>query len=134
MCIHMKLHSDSHGVKRPIGRLASPHSLSQPTHHHVSSFFISFFFFHFASSILLRAQNMTWLLGLHLTCFSLPAPDIWPTPFKGHFRHSTDENEPIDHMLMESQLPILGTGIFFFLVEFTIFSTVFILSPPPPFF
>lgn len=78
---------------------------------------------------------MTWLSGLHLACFSLPAPDIWPTLFKGHFRHSTDENEPIDHMLMESQLPILGTGNFFLFFWWNLryFPLCSSSSPPPPF-
>lgn len=102
----MKLHSDSPGVKRPIGRLGSPRSLSQPTHHHVSS--SSFFFSFFASSILLRAQNMTRLLGCVHTWFSLTAPDIWPTLIRA-----------ISDIQMKETFSS-------FLVEFTIFFTVLI--------
>lgn len=117
----MKLHSDSHGMKRPIGRLASPHSLSQPTHHHASSSFIC---------ILYSPPSPEYDMVVGLAS-QLWAHMIQPQTYGCHYSRALQTfyrwkrtNRPYADLL-----PILGMGIlylFVFLVEFTIFSTVFI--------
>lgn len=131
MCAHMKLRSDSHGVKKTYWKARfSPLALAT----HSSSRFIFFGLLHSPPS---PEYDMAVGLASQLCAHMIQARSTrhMANTIKEHFRHSADENEPRDHMLTESLIPILGTSgfvlVFFFLVELMIFSTVF-SSPSTP--